>query len=50
MATRQEAATGEGAARTVDDRRETVSLIGSDKVEGTAVYGADADLHQVKVS
>jgi len=24
---------------TVDDRRETVSLIGSDKVEGTAVYG-----------
>ena len=23
------------------DRRETVSLIGSDKVEGTAVYGAD---------
>jgi hypothetical protein len=25
----------------VDDRRETVSLIGSDKVEGTAVYGAD---------
>ena len=26
---------------TVDDRRETVSLIGSDKVEGTAVYGAD---------
>jgi hypothetical protein len=28
-------------ASTVDDRRETVSLIGSDKVEGTAVYGAD---------
>lgn len=28
-------------ATTVDDRRETVSLIGSDKVEGTAVYGAD---------
>jgi hypothetical protein len=26
---------------TVDSRRETVSLIGSDKVEGTAVYGAD---------
>ena len=26
---------------TVDDRRETVSLIGSDKIEGTAVYGAD---------
>jgi PRC-barrel domain len=25
----------------VDSRRETVSLIGSDKVEGTAVYGAD---------
>ena len=25
----------------VDARRETVSLIGSDKVEGTAVYGAD---------
>jgi hypothetical protein len=24
-----------------DDRRETASLIGSDKVEGTAVYGAD---------
>jgi PRC-barrel domain len=34
-------ATRQGAARTVDDRRETVSLIGSDKVEGTAVYGAD---------
>jgi hypothetical protein len=28
-------------ATTVDDRRETVSLIGSDKVDGTAVYGAD---------
>jgi hypothetical protein len=28
-------------ATTVDDCRETVSLIGSDKVEGTAVYGAD---------
>jgi PRC-barrel domain len=26
---------------TVTDRRETVSLIGSDKVEGSAVYGAD---------
>jgi hypothetical protein len=26
---------------TVDSRRETVSLIGSDKVDGTAVYGAD---------
>jgi PRC-barrel domain len=28
-------------ATTIDDRRETVSLIGSDKVDGTAVYGAD---------
>src|SRR4051794_18525258 len=28
-------------ATTVDSRRETVSLIGSDKVDGTAVYGAD---------
>jgi PRC-barrel domain len=28
-------------ATTVDTSRETVSLIGSDKVEGTAVYGAD---------
>ena len=28
-------------ATNVDSRRETVSLIGSDKVEGTAVYGAD---------
>ena len=28
-------------ATKVDARRETVSLIGSDKVEGTAVYGAD---------
>ena len=28
-------------ATMVDDRRETVSLIGSDKVDGTAVYGAD---------
>lgn len=28
-------------ATVVDDRSETVSLIGSDKVEGTAVYGAD---------
>ena len=26
---------------TVDNRRETVSLIGSDKVDGTAVYGVD---------
>jgi len=34
-------ATTQGTARTVDDRRETVSLIGSDKVEGTVVYGAD---------
>ena len=25
----------------VDTRRETASLIGSDKVEGTAVYGLD---------
>ena len=28
-------------ANTIDNRRETVSLIGSDKVQGTAVYGAD---------
>jgi hypothetical protein len=28
-------------ATTVDSRRETVSLIGSDKVESTLVYGAD---------
>ena len=28
-------------ATTVDSRRETASLIGSDKMEGTAVYGAD---------
>ena len=28
-------------ATTMDSRRETASLIGSDKVEGTAVYGAD---------
>ena len=28
-------------ATTVDNRRETVSLIGSDKVEGTPVYGRD---------
>jgi hypothetical protein len=28
-------------ATTVENKRETVSLIGSDKVEGTAVYGAD---------
>jgi sporulation protein YlmC with PRC-barrel domain len=26
---------------TIDDRRETVSLISSDKVAGTAVYGTD---------
>jgi hypothetical protein len=28
-------------ATTIDARKETVSLIGSDKVEGTSVYGAD---------
>jgi hypothetical protein len=28
-------------ATTVDAQRETTSLIGSDKVEGTAVYGGD---------
>lgn len=28
-------------ATTVNSRRETVSLIGSDKVDGTTVYGAD---------
>ena len=28
-------------ATTVTDSRETANLIGSDKVEGTAVYGAD---------
>jgi hypothetical protein len=28
-------------ATTVDARRETASLIGSDKVEGTPVYGDD---------
>ncbi len=28
---------------TVDSRRETFSLIGSDKVEGTAVYGAKGE-------
>jgi hypothetical protein len=28
-------------ATTVDSRRETASLIGRDKVEGTAVYGVD---------
>ena len=28
-------------ATQVDERRETASLIGSDKVEGTAVYGPD---------
>ena len=27
------------AMTTVDNRRETVSLIGSDKVDGTPVYG-----------
>ncbi|HXL64120.1 MAG TPA: hypothetical protein VN938_03585 [Xanthobacteraceae bacterium] len=31
-------------ATTVDSRRETVSLIGSDKVDGTAVYGASVVL------
>ena len=29
-------------ATMADTRRETISLIGSDKVEGTAVYGADS--------
>lgn len=29
-------------ATTVDNRRETVSLIGSDKVDGTPVYGRDS--------
>jgi hypothetical protein len=28
-------------ATTIDSRAETVSLIGSDKVQGTSVYGAD---------
>ena len=28
-------------ATTIDSRKETVSLIGSDKVQGTSVYGAD---------
>ncbi len=28
-------------ATTIDSRRETAALIGSDKVEGTAVYGSD---------
>jgi hypothetical protein len=28
-------------AITVDARQETASLIGSDKVQGTAVYGSD---------
>jgi hypothetical protein len=41
MATTQRTATRPTAATNVDDRRETVSLIGSDKVEGTAVYGPD---------
>ena len=27
----------------ITEKRETVSLIGSDKVEGTAVYGADGE-------
>jgi predicted transcriptional regulator len=30
------------ANTTVDSRRETASLIGSDKIEGTPVYDADA--------
>jgi len=30
-------------ATTVDARRETASLIGSEKVEGTAVYGATTE-------
>jgi hypothetical protein len=29
------------ATATIDARRETASLIGSDKVQGTSVYGAD---------
>jgi PRC-barrel domain protein len=41
MATTQRTAARPTAATNVDDRRETVSLIGSDKVEGTAVYGPD---------
>jgi PRC-barrel domain len=41
MATTQRTAARPIAATNVDDRRETVSLIGSDKVEGTAVYGPD---------
>jgi hypothetical protein len=28
----------------VTEARETVNLIGSDKVEGTAVYGADGNM------
>src|SRR6202012_3555058 len=32
---------GDEMATTIDSRRETVSLIGSDKVEGTPVYGGD---------
>ena len=32
---------GKPMVANVDTRRETASLIGSDKVEGTAVYGAD---------
>jgi hypothetical protein len=27
----------------ITEKRETVSLIGSDKVQGTAVYGADGE-------
>ena len=36
-------------ATTVDSRRETASLIGSDKVDGTAVYGADVPMTQEKM-
>src|ERR1700745_3775160 len=32
---------GNKMVTTVENRRETSNLIGSDKVEGTAVYGAD---------
>src|SRR6187431_2079712 len=31
------------ASSTTTDRRETATLIGSDKVDGTAVYGADQE-------
>jgi hypothetical protein len=34
-------ATVTGTTTAVDNRRETARLIGSDKVEGTAVYGSD---------